>query len=662
MDAALSTQWRMLSQPLAVKPPPRGMDRAWLQAAGQLGRLRRSPSQFLRQADAIVAHEPVYRQLSDRHLRDQADGLRQRFRLGRDRPADRRRGLAILGEVAARTVGMRPYREQIAGALALDAGCIAEMATGEGKTLVAALPAVLAGWRGRGCHVITANDYLAGRDADLMKAIYRFCGLTVGCIAPDMAPADRRRAYRAHVTYGTNKEVAADFLRDRLTVAGDQRLPALLLDRLVGHGEGRIGRLVQRGLETAIVDEADSVFIDDASTPLLISGDGPNQIQTQVFEEAARLAAALDPSADYRVVRDRTGVDLTAQGRMHLAHLAAPLGGFWSGARRREELVVQALVAKTIYLRDKHYVIEDGQVVIVDAFTGRLMPDRTWRNGLHQAIEAKEGVTINLPKETHARISFQRFFRLYRKLAGMSGTVAESRTELWSIYNLPVIRIPTHRPCRREVRPDRIFTTAEAKWDAVVRDVDRLQATGRPILIGTGSVNESRQLSERLTSRGIAHQLLNAVRHASEARIIAAAGQQGTITVATNMAGRGTDIKLGPGVAARGGLHVIATERFSARRIDRQLAGRCSRQGDPGSTQAFISLDDELVHPYGTLAASLVRRLPGRGRGEISTGLWRRRIQRAQRRAERAAFRMRRAVLTADDWLDQQLGFAAKDL
>lgn len=662
MEMALSSQWRMLSQPLTVKPPPRGIDQLWLQAGGQLGRLWRSPTRFLQHADAILAQESTYRQLSDRKLRQEINALQQKFRLGRDALVDRHRGIAIVGEVAARTLGMRPYREQIAGALALDAGCIAEMATGEGKTLVAALPAVLAGWRGRGCHVITVNDYLAGRDADLMMALYRYCDLTVACIAPDMAPAERKRAYNAQVTYATNKEVAADFLRDRLIVTGEKRLPSLLLDRLIGNRKDRLGQLVQRGLSTAIVDEADSVFIDDASTPLLISGESPNQVQTQAFEDAARLAAALDPTVDYRILQDRTAVDLTGKGRELLAQLAAPLKGLWSGARRREELVVQALVAKSVYLCDKHYVIEDGKVVIVDEFTGRLMPDRTWRNGLHQAIEAKEGVEINLPKETHARISFQRFFRLYHRLAGMSGTVAESRSEMLGIYGLPIIRIPTHRPCRRMVLDDRIFTTTEAKWVAVINEVHQLQGTGRPILIGTGSINESRYLSERLNSQGIEHQLLNAVQHASEAQIIANAGRQGSITVTTNMAGRGTDIKLGQGVAERGGLHVIATQCFSARRIDRQLAGRCSRQGDPGSTQTFISLEDELICKHGPLVASIVRRLPGCRHREISSGFWRRWIHRIQRRAEGAAYRMRRSVLAADNWLDQQLGFAAKEL
>ena len=662
MDSILSTQWRMLSQPPMVVPFPRGLDRLWLQATRLAGRLSRSSTHFMQQADRIIAKQKVYRDVSDRNLGDYAAALRHRFLLGRDTDADCRHAFTILREVAARTVGLRPYREQIAAALALNAGCVAEMATGEGKTLVATMPAVLAGWRGRGCHVITANDYLAKRDAELMKAIYDFCGLTVGCITPDMGPLDRKQAYNAHVTYCTNKEVAADFLRDRLINASAKGLPALILSKMVGGGADRIGRLVQRGLAHAIVDEADSVFIDDASTPLLISGDGPNQAHSHAYEQAAQLAAGLDPSIHYRVASDQPTVSLTPSGKQHLSELAEPLGGLWQGARRREELVVQALVANAVYIRDKHYVLEDDKVVIVDEFTGRLMPDRTWRDGLHQAVEAKEKVTINLPKETFARISFQRFFRLYRHLSGMSGTVAEAQAELWGIYRMPMIPIPTHRPCRRTVMPDRVFTTAAEKWQAVVADIGDVHRSGRPILIGTGSIRESEHLSRHLIAEGMDHRLLNAVQHASEAQIIAGAGQKGQITVSTNMAGRGTDIQLGPGVAERGGLHVIATERFSARRIDRQLSGRCARQGDPGSTQTFVSLEDDLIKKHTPIVAAALRRFHCQQGREISSAFWRHLIGEIQRRAERVSFRRRRDVLSADHWLDQHLGFAANDL
>lgn len=662
MDSVLSSQWRMLSQPPTYEPPPRGLDRLALQAAGLAGRVARSTDYFMQQADRIIAREKVYRGTSDGKLRDFAAALSNRFLLGRDTDADCRHAFTILREVAARTVGMRPYREQVAAALALNEGCVTEMATGEGKTLVATLPAVVAGWRGRGCHVITANDYLAKRDAELMQAIYRFCGLTVGCITPEMAPSERKQAYNAHVTYCTNKEVAADFLRDRLIGASLKGLPALMLSKMVPGQADRIGRLVQRGLAHAIVDEADSAFIDDASTPLLISGDGPNQEQLEAYKQAARLAAGLDPSTHYRVSRDQPAVQLTPSGKQRLSEMAEPLGGLWRGARRREELVLQALVANALYLRDKHYVLEDDKVVIVDEFTGRLMPDRTWRDGLHQAVEAKEGVPINLPKETYARISFQRFFGLYQKVSGMSGTVAEAQAEMWGIYRLRVVSIPTHRPCRRVVIPDRVFTTAAGKWQAVIEDIRNVHRSGRPILIGTGSIRESEHLSHRLTSEGIQHRLLNALQHASEAQIIADAGQKGRITVSTNMAGRGTDIQLGPGVAQLGGLHVIATERFSARRIDRQLAGRCARQGDPGSTQVFISLEDELIQKNNPIIAAALRRFHGQRGREISSAFWRQLIRTLQRRVERLSFRMRRDVLTADNWLDQNLGFAANEL
>ena len=662
MESVASTTWRMLSQRPKCEEPPRGLDALWHQAAGVAGRFSRSSGRFLRQADTIVAMEKDFLHASDRKLREIMAPLRDRFRLGRDTVEERHLSFAIVREVAARAVGLRPYREQIAGALALEAGCVAEMATGEGKTLVATMPAVLAGWRGRGCHVVTANEYLAQRDAEAMKAIYRFCGLTVGCIAQDMAPAERKQAYNAHITYCTNKEVAADFLRDRLLIGNLQGLPSVLLSRMTGDRGVRIDQLVQRGLECAIVDEADSVFIDEAVTPLLISGEAPNQDQIEAYKQAARLAGALDPAADFRIDRQYREVHLTPSGKQRLAELAEPLGRLWTGCRRREELVSQALAAGAFFTRDKQYVVDDGKVVIVDDFTGRLMPDRTWRDGLHQAVEAKEGLEINLPKETYARISFQRFFSLYRKLSGMSGTVAEAQTELWGIYRLPVVSIPTHRPCQRNVMPDRVFTTAAAKWEAVTAEIGAVHRTGRPILVGTGGIRESEYLSGLLAANGLPHRLLNAVRQATEAQVIAEAGQVGQITVSTNMAGRGTDIRLGAGVAELGGLHVIATERFDARRIDRQLFGRCARQGDPGSAQAFISLEDELLQKHNRTITLAFRRIFCNNNNEISTFLGRRLTDAVQCRAERVSFRMRRDVLSADNWLDHHLGFAANDI
>ena len=662
MESVISTTWRMLAQRPQCEDPPQGLDAIWHQFAGLSRRLARRPHFFLDQAAKVATRGESFRHLSDRRLRRLMAPLRLRFQRRRDSRADCEMAFAILSEVAARTVGLRPYREQIAAALAIEAGCVAEMATGEGKTLVATLPAVIAGWRGRGCHVITANDYLAGRDADLMAAVYRYCGLTVGCIRPDMPPAARKQAYNAHVTYGTNKEIAADFLRDRLLRGHLQGLPAVLLAKMAGDRADRVEQLVQRGLECAIVDEADAVFIDEAVTPLLISGQGANQAQCEAYMQAARLARQLDTHTDYRIDPSSREIQLTRRGRRRLDELTRTLGGVWQGRRRREELTVQALTARIHFRRNQHYVVHDDQVVIVDEFTGRLMPDRTWRQGLHQAVEAKEGLAIQPPKETQARISFQRFFRLYRKLGGMSGTVAEARAELWGTYRLPVVPIPTHRPCLRIVSPDRVFTTAAGKWQAVLEAIRRIHRTGRPILVGTGSIRASAHLSDLLTTHNLPHRLLNAEHQAEEAQIIAAAGQKGQITVATNMAGRGTDIRLGQGLADLGGLHVIATERFEARRIDRQLFGRCARQGDPGSAQAFISLEDELSRKFGSRFAIRLPHLGGRQQEEISSAFWRRRIEALQRRAEKIAQRARRDVLRADSWFDAHLGFAPHEL
>ena len=421
--------------------------------------------------------------------------------------------------------------------------------------------------------------------------------------------------------------------------------------------------MVQRGLECAIVDEADSVFIDDAVTPLLISGDAPNQDHIEAYEQAARLAGALDPATDFRIDRQlsRGSPDpgrKTTPGRDGrtpggtVGGLPAPGRIGLAGPCRRQRSLSETSSMSSM----------TSKVVIVDEFTGRLMPDRTWRDGLHQAVEAKEGLEINLPKETYARISFQRFFRLYRKLSGMSGTVAEAQAELWGIYRLPVVSIPTHRPCQRMVMPDRVFTTAAAKWEAVIAEIGAVHRTGRPILVGTGGIRESEYLSGLLAANGLPHRLLNAVQQATEAQVIAEAGQMGQITVSTNMAGRGTDIQLGAGVAELGGLHVIATERFDARRIDRQLFGRCARQGDPGSAQAFISLEDELLQKHSRMIILAFRRLFCNNNNEISTFLGRRLTDAVQCRAERVSFRMRRDVLSADNWLDHHLGFAANDI
>jgi preprotein translocase subunit SecA len=651
----------MVARPTAGEPLPKGLDAAWNAAAGLFGRLVPRQRAALRRAARIVALEPKFRDAADARLRQTAADLRERFRRGREMPEHLDRAFALVREVAFRQVGERPFLVQVAGALALEAGGIVEMATGEGKTLAATLPATIAGWRGRGCHVVTFNDYLARRDTEWMGPIYRFCGLRVDHVEQAMPPPRRREAYHADITYTSNKEVTADFLLDRLALGRLPNLSSALLARIVeGRGSGT-DRVVQRGLHYAIVDEADSNLIDEAVTPLIISGEAPNPEQVEAFRQASELAAGLESRRHYRVNPRRREIDLTAEGKRRLAELAEPLGGVWSGARRREELVNQALSAREFYQAEKQYVVDDGQVVIVDEFTGRLIPDRTWRDGLHQAVEAKETLEVNPPKDTYARVSFQRFFRSYRTLAGMTGTAREAWREFWQIYGCPVVVVPTNRPCVRAVLPDRVFATEEAKWTAVVAEIGRVHQTGRPLLVGTRSVRASEHLSRLLRAEGLDHEVLNAVRHAEEARIVAGAGGRGKITVATNMAGRGTDIRLGRGVAESGGLHVIATERHEAGRIDRQLFGRCARQGDPGSAQALVSLEDELVRRHAPHLSAMLRRRFGRTAREISSPITRRAFELAQRRAERLALRQRKMVLRTDDWLDEYLGFAGRE-
>ncbi len=661
MTALPSTTWRMLAQRSNGSKLPKGLDAAWDRASGGLNHMVPRTQRFLRQAEAVLALDGQYKDLADARLREAITDLRASFRRGRHTPEDRLHAFAMVREVAFRQLGLKAFREQVAGALALEAGSIVEMATGEGKTLTATLPATVAAWRGHGCHVVTVNDYLARRDGEEMGPVYRFCGLTVRHIEQEMTSPDRQAAYRADVTYCTNKEVTADFLRDKLVLGKLRGLPAALLARIADEVGGGTDRTVQRGLHYAIIDEADSILIDEAVTPLIISGEAPNAEQVQAFQQAVELAGQLEEGRDFRINQRYREVTFTPAGRRRLEELATPLGGIWAGARRREELVDQALVARHMYQLERQYVIQEGKVVIVDEFTGRLMPDRTWRDGLHQAVEAKEALEVNPPKDTLARLSFQRFFRLYGKLSGMTGTAAEGWREFWQIYHRPTVVIPTHRPCIRQLWPDRVYATESAKWAAIVQEIARLHASGRPVLVGTRSVRASEHLSELLTTEGLPHAVLNAVRHAEEAQIVAGAGQRGRITVATNMAGRGTDIKLGAGVADMGGLHVIATERHESLRIDRQLFGRSGRQGDPGSAQAIISLEDELFIRHTPHLGRWLRSRHGHTTRNIANQLTTRLTRTAQRQAERLALRQRKGVLRTDDWLDEYLGFAGAD-
>ena len=661
MSAMPSATWQMLDNRSSSEPLPRGLDAAWDAGAGLLSKFSPRYKKLYQQTEKILSLEGHYSQLTDLRLRESAEKLREIFRCGRDTSADIEHAFALVREVAFRKLGEKPFPVQVTGALALEHGYIAEMATGEGKTLTSTMYVTVAGWRGQGCHVLTVNDYLAKRDAEWMGKIYRFCGLSVAYIEQQTKPAQRKAAYMADITYCTNKEAAADFLRDRLALGKITGLSIALLDKISGKNSRITDRLIQRRLNCAVVDEADSVLIDESVTPLIISGNAPNPQQVDSFQKAAEIASQLVCDKDYKIDHRYRDVELTVKGKERIEDLTEGLGGFWSGARRSLELVNQALIAKELYQRDQHYVIHDDKVVIVDEFTGRLMPDRTWRDGMHQAVEAKEAMKVNPPKDTYARISFQRFFRMYRKLSGMTGTASEAASEFWQIYHLPVVKIPTNRPCLRETLPDIILTTKEAKWKRIVQEIKKIHEQGRPVLVGTRSVFASEYISKLLNEEKLEHQVLNAVYHDKEAQIVAEAGQPGKITVATNMAGRGTDIKLGRSVAQMGGLFVIAAEPNESARIDRQLFGRCARQGDPGTVRRIFSLEDDIITRYAKTTTSFLKKRYALSKGDISSGFVQRVFKIAQSRAEKMALSRRKTVLRTDHWLDEQLGFAGKE-
>jgi preprotein translocase subunit SecA len=552
---------------------------------------------------------------------------------------------ALVRAAAGLTLGMRHFDVQLVGGWAMLNGMLAEMETGEGKTLTATLAAATAALAGRAVHVITVNDYLAHRDAEAMRPVYEALGLGVGCVVHGLDPQERRRRYGCDIAYCSNKELTFDYLRDRLALGGKPRPLADRIDSLAGErrGEG----LLLRGLQFALVDEADSVLIDEARTPLILSAQAKRSGEEAMYRQALDLARAVD-ATDYLIEDGR--VDLTPAGEQRLADAAQPLGGLWNGPRRRERLVKQALSALHLFEADRHYLVRDAKVQIIDENTGRLMPDRSWEQGLHQLIEIKEGVEVTGQRETLARISYQRFFRRYQHLAGMTGTASEVARELWSVYGLRVARIPTNRPVRRSYAADRVYASAEAKWAAVLEAIQRRHAAGQPVLVGTRSVAASEHLAALLKDAGLPFQLLNARQDEDEAQIVAGAGQPGRITVATNMAGRGTDIKLPAGVAERGGLHVICTERHDSGRIDRQLFGRCGRQGDPGSCETFVSVADELVTTH-LKQASRIAPPQWAGRALITLAQW---------RAERAHSQVRRDLLAMEDQLGDQLAFSGR--
>jgi len=537
--------------------------------------------------------EPRMQKLSDAEMKQLSRELRRQA--GEGVPLDRLLpdAFALVREAAVRTIKQRHYDVQILGGIALHKGCISEMETGEGKTLVATTAAYLNALTGRGVHVVTVNDYLAGRDAEWNTPIYEMLGLTVGCVLNKHKDEERHRAYRCDITYVTSKELGFDFLRDRLKV---HSVPDTNWGAYVGAMQKR-PQLVLRAHHYAIVDEADSILIDEARTPMIISAAsakaGNEAVERYMWCNA--IATQLRIEDEYKYDSVRRKVELTQEGCRRLRTFQQSPAVMKQAMEDIYKGIERAVLAHVGYLRDRDYVVHENKVVIVDEFTGRMMPGREWQDGIHRAVEAKEGMKITVETGESARVTVQAYFRKYEKICGMTGTASSEATEFRKIYRTRVLYIPTNRPLRRVVLPDVVFKTAEEKWVAIADETARIHKTGQPVLIGTRSIEKSEHLSELLSQRGVPHQVLNAKEHEKEAAIVAEAGQSGMVTVATNMAGRGTDIKLGEGIKELGGLYVIGTERHTARRIDRQLVGRCARQGDPGAARFFISLEDEIL-------------------------------------------------------------------
>ncbi len=584
--------------------------------------------------DKINSLEKSMESLSSANLAAKTSEFKVRLQKGETLDDLLPEAFAVVREASRRVTGMRHFDVQMIGGVVLHRGKISEMRTGEGKTLVATLPVYLNALTGKGVHVVTVNDYLAKRDSEDMGRIYKFLGLSVGLIVHDMNPHERRAAYMADVTYGTNNEFGFDYLRDNMVVNVDQ--------------------MVQRELNYCIVDEVDSILIDEARTPLIISG--PGEKSTDLYRILAQVAGSMSEGEDYTVDEKTKQVAPTEIG---IAKAEKMLGidnmyDTEHGIDFSHQLMC-ALKAKALMHRDRDYVVKDGQVIIVDEFTGRLMFGRRFSEGLHQAIEAKEGVKVERESQTLATITFQNYFRMYNKLAGMTGTAKTEEQEFQKIYGLSVVVVPTNKPMIRTDAPDVIYKTKLAKYKAAVNEIEACHKSGRPVLVGTTSIAQSEELSAMLKRRGISHNVLNAKYHEQEAEIISHAGQYGAVTIATNMAGRGTDIVLGEGVPELGGLHIIGTERHESRRIDNQLRGRCARQGDPGSSKFFLSLEDDLMRLFGSdNIAGIMDKLGMEDDEPIEHSLVTKSIENAQKKVEGRNFNIRKYVLEYDDVMNQQ--------
>ncbi|KRM93452.1 preprotein translocase, SecA subunit [Lentilactobacillus senioris DSM 24302 = JCM 17472] len=585
-------------------------------------------------ADKVGSYADEYAQLSDEDLKAKTPEFKERYQNGETLDDLLPEAFAVAREGAKRVLGLYPFHVQIMGGIVLHEGNIAEMKTGEGKTLTATMPVYLNALAGEGVHVVTVNEYLTARDAAEMGELYNWLGLSVGVNLNDLSPEDKRAAYAADITYSTNSEIGFDYLRDNMVVYKED--------------------MVQRPLNFAIVDEVDSILIDEARTPLIISGQSSGT--SQLYVRTDRFAKTLTVDEDYKLDLETKTVSLTDQG-IEKAEDYFNLDNLYDTDNTAlTHHLDQALRANYIMLRDKDYVVQNDEVMIVDSFTGRIMDGRRFSDGLHQAIEAKEGVTIQEESKTMANITYQNLFRMYKKLAGMTGTAKTEAEEFREIYNMEVISVPTNKPVARIDEPDVLYPSLESKFDAVVDKIKELHEKGQPMLIGTVAVETSEYLSNRLDAENIPHVVLNAKNHAKEAEIVTNAGQKGAVTIATNMAGRGTDIKLGPGVVELGGLAVIGTERHESRRIDNQLRGRSGRQGDPGLSQFYLSLEDDLMLRFGSeRIKNFLDRMKVEGDDAvIRSKMITKQVESAQKRVEGNNYDSRKNVLQYDDVMRQQ--------
>jgi preprotein translocase subunit SecA len=604
-------------------------------------------------AQNAIALESEMTGATDEVLRARANTLRNALRRGGLRDAIVVEAMALTREISRRHIGMAPYAQQLMAGYALLKGAVVEMDTGEGKTLTSIVPSAIHALSGRLVHVVAPNDYLAQRDGTLLRPALEALGVSVGIVVHEMSPADRRAAYGCNVTFVSNKEVAFDYLRDRLLAEetiGDHNIHLKVRKALAGASAKAEPML--RGLDVAIVDEIDSVLIDDAGTPLLISAQSDASLDEDAIRKAVEIASVLDERTDFIIGAQSISVGLTKAGEARIDALATGLPGIWRQRIRRHEIVRAAVTAHRVLARDKHYLVRDGKVVIIDQNTGRTMPDRYWGHDLHIIAEVKEGCAPSGLRKSLASISFQRFFRGYRTLAGMSGTVREVAVELRKVYDLPLIRVPRRRPLRRRFLGRALFADRDALWREAAQRIAETSRRGQPVLVGVRTVAEAERGSEELHKLGIPHTVLSAAHDQQEAEIVARAGHRGTVTIATNMAGRGTDIKLAEGVEQTGGLMVMICERHDFQRVDRQLMGRCGRQGDPGDVVEFLSYEDGIL----TLASPWLRLFFNNKRlAQRAVALA---FLQAQWRAERAQTRARLELVRNDARLHKMLAFA----